>query len=90
MLIINRYQYAIVTLDIIYWMPGYSNIVQEFVWQTQDLKPNYPRINKFLYFWKNEINAVIKEVHLIDSTGSSLRNVFEIGDIGTDGNTRFN
>ncbi len=88
MLIVNRY--SLVTVDILYWIPGYNNIVQEFLWQTCDLKPSYPRINKFLYFWKNEIDAIIKEVHLIDSSGIAWRNVFEINDIGKHGITDSN
>jgi uncharacterized protein Usg len=38
---------SIVTLNIIYWMPDYQDILQEFIWQTQDVKPDYPRVHKF-------------------------------------------
>ena len=28
---------SLVTVDILYWMPDYDNILQEFVWQTKDV-----------------------------------------------------
>ena len=39
---------SIVTVDILYWMPDYDNILQEFVWQTKDVVPEIPRVHKFL------------------------------------------
>jgi len=52
----------IVTLDVLYYMPDYSEIVQEFIWQTNDITPELPKVHKFLNYWKNNIEAVIKEV----------------------------
>ena len=50
-------------------MPDYSSIIQEFTWQTLDKKPRYPRVKEFLDFWRRDIDAVIKEIQLCDSTG---------------------
>ena len=60
-------QKTIVTLQVLYWMPDYSNILQEFIWQTKDVTPEYPRIHKFLDYWHKEIEAVISEVTLAES-----------------------
>jgi uncharacterized protein Usg len=60
-------QRTIVTLQVLYWMPDYSNILQEFIWQTKDVTPEYPRIHKFLDYWHKEIEAVISEVNLAES-----------------------
>ncbi len=60
-------QKTIVTLQVLYWMPDYSNILQEFIWQTKDVTPEYPRIHKFLDYWHKEIEAVISEVNLAES-----------------------
>lgn len=60
-------QKNIVTLQVLYWMPDYHNILQEFIWQTNDIRPEYPRIHKFLNFWHDEIEAVISEVNLAES-----------------------
>ena len=53
---------SLVTLDIYYYMPDYTDIVQEFIWQTNDYAPELPRVHEFLNYWKENIDAVIKEV----------------------------
>lgn len=53
---------SLVTVDILYYMPDYTDIIQEFMWQTNDYAPDLPRVHKFLNFWKSDIDAVIKEV----------------------------
>ena len=68
----------IVTLNILYWMPDHTNILQEFIWQTNDINPDYPRVHKFLNFWHNNIEAVISEVRLADSYETGYRPVKEI------------
>lgn len=61
---------TLVTLQVLYWMPDYNNILQEFIWQTMDVVPELPRIHKFLNFWHDEIDAVISEIRLADSDKS--------------------
>lgn len=56
--------YGLTTIEIFYYMPDHHSLIQEFIWQTLDIKPEYPRINKFLNYWKNEIKATIKEIIL--------------------------
>jgi uncharacterized protein Usg len=51
-------------------MPDHPALLQSFVWQTLDLAPRYPRIHKFLDFWRREIDAVIHSVRL--ATGETL------------------
>ena len=48
-------------------MPDYNHVLQEFIWQTADIKPEYPRVHKFLNYWHDNIEAVISEVHIADS-----------------------
>jgi uncharacterized protein Usg len=50
------------TASILYYMPDSPALLQEFVWQTLDLAPEFPRIHRFLGFWKREIEAVIHSV----------------------------
>lgn len=54
--------HTLVTLNVIYYMPDHRHVLNEFIWQTQDISPKYPRIRKFLDFWRTDIDAVIKEV----------------------------
>ncbi len=65
MIIINNK--TLVTLNVYYWMPDYENILQQFVWQTVDIKPKYPRIHKFLDYWHNNIDAIVSEIQICDS-----------------------
>ena len=58
---------TLVTLNVYYWMPDYDNILQQFVWQTMDVKPKYPRINKFLDYWHNNIEAIVSEIQICES-----------------------
>jgi uncharacterized protein Usg len=55
---------TIVTLNIIYYRPDYTHVLQEFVWSTEDQLPELQRVHKFLWHWKYNINAVVKEIML--------------------------
>ena len=50
------------TTQVLYYMPDSPSLLQEFVWQTLDLAPEYPRIHRFLDFWRREIDAAIHSV----------------------------
>ena len=54
----------LVLVDILYWMPDYHNVLQEFIWETDDYIPKLPRVNNFLNYWHKEIDAVINEVQI--------------------------
>jgi len=73
--------YSVVTVNVIYYLPDYNSIVNEFLWQSLDLRPEYPRIKKFLNFWQTEIDAVIKEIQLSDSHGFSPRKFRKIEEL---------
>ena len=68
---------SLVTVDILYWMPDYENILQQFIWQTKDVVPDIPKVHKFLNFWHDNIDAVISEVMLCDEYETSYRPVKE-------------
>mgnify|MGYP003126172503 FL=1 len=53
-----------VILRVYYWMPDYNNILQEFMWQLNDVVPEYPRVHKFLNHWHDNIEAVIETVEV--------------------------
>jgi uncharacterized protein Usg len=54
----------LVTLNVYYFMPDHKNILQNFIWSTEDFVPEIPRIHKFLNYWKENIPAVIQEVSI--------------------------
>ena len=68
-------KHVIVLVNISYWLPDYNNILQEFTWQTGDISPTYPRVNKFLYYWKDNIDAIINDVILSTSSSHTYKRV---------------
>ena len=64
---------TIVTLNILYWMPDYEHILQQFIWQTSDVRPEYPRVHRFLNYWHDNIEAVISEVNIADNYETSYK-----------------
>jgi uncharacterized protein Usg len=62
--------WRLATAEVLYYMPDHPSLLQSFVWQTLDLAPEYPRIHRFLNFWKREIDAVIHSVRL--ASGETL------------------
>ena len=60
----------LVTLNVYYWMPDYENLIQQFMWQTMDVKPKYPRIHKFLDYLHNNIDAIVSEIQICESERS--------------------
>ena len=68
-----RIRNTIVTLNVLYWMPDYTHILQEFIWQTADVRPEYPRVHRFLNYWHDNIDAVISEVNIADNYETSYK-----------------
>lgn len=62
--------WRLATAEVLYYIPDHPALLQTFIWQTLDLAPQYPRIHKFLDFWRREIDAVIHSVRL--ASGETL------------------
>lgn len=54
----------LVTLNLTYFRPDYTDILQLFVWQTLDIVPDLPRIQRFLAHWHHNIDAAIQSVEV--------------------------
>ena len=50
------------TAEVLYYIPDHPALLQRFLWQTLDFPPDFPRIHRFLDFWRREIDAVIHSV----------------------------
>ena len=57
------------TAEVLYYMPDHPALLQRFLWQTLDLSPEYPRVHRFLDYWRREIHAAI---HSVTVTGGGL------------------
>ncbi len=60
---------TLLTAEVLYYMPDHPKIVQTFLWQTLDVAPQFPRLSRFLDFWRREIDAVISEVRVAHGRG---------------------
>jgi uncharacterized protein Usg len=56
------------TAEVLYYMPDHPALLQSFLWQTLDEAPDFPRVQKFLEFWRREIDAVIHSVAITACT----------------------
>lgn len=63
----------LVVLHIDYYRPDFRSVIQEFVWQTNDIWPEVPRIHQFLNYWKDNIHAIIRNVNVINCKNHEIR-----------------
>lgn len=54
--------YGLTTMKIIYHMPDHPSLLNWYLWQEYDLYPQFPKLKKFLDFWKDKIEGRIEEV----------------------------
>jgi uncharacterized protein Usg len=55
---------SLVTADILYWLPDHPTVLQQFVWQTLDQAPRFPRVLHFLDYWVKHIEGTLHSVSL--------------------------
>ncbi len=56
------YGKRLTTAEVLYYIPDHPSLLQSFMWQTLDDAPDFPRIQRFLDYWRREIDAVIHSV----------------------------
>ena len=78
MLIVNTRP---VILQVIYYMPDYPTLLQEFTWGYDDRVPELMRTHKFLNHWRTNIDAVIAEILLSVNDGDRPRKWRSIDEI---------
>ena len=66
-------KWTVATVQVVYYIPDHLHIVNEFMWQTEDQLPEYPRITRFLDYWDKHIDGPIKEVYIYDQGISRVR-----------------
>ena len=54
--------YGMTTAQILYRMPDHPAILQTYLWQHYDLCPHFPELNRFLEFWKRELEGPLHSV----------------------------
>lgn len=69
--------YRLTTAKIIYHLPDYQDILQEFIWQDYDIAPKFPQLHQFLDFWVEKIEGKLHSVYVAKQkliTTSDYRN----------------
>lgn len=59
--------YRLTTAKILYHMPDFQAVLQEFIWQEYDLAPRFPELRKFLGFWTREIEGPLHSVYVAEA-----------------------
>lgn len=54
--------YGLTTAQILYRMPDHPSFLQTYLWQHYDLCPHFPELNRFLDFWKRELEGPLHSV----------------------------
>ncbi|SHF29081.1 Usg protein (tryptophan operon, function unknown) [Kaistia soli DSM 19436] len=54
--------YGLTTAHILYRLPDHPALLQSYVWQDYDLAPEFPELNRFLDFWKRELEGPLHSV----------------------------
>ena len=59
--------YGLSTVRIHYYLPDHPSLMQSFVLQQYDLAPRFPELDRFLGYWRREIEAVLHSVEVAHS-----------------------
>ena len=54
--------YRLTTAEIVYRLPDFREILQQFIWQDLDIAPRFPVLKKFLGFWEEHLDGEIHSV----------------------------
>jgi uncharacterized protein Usg len=56
--------YRLTTAEILYHMPDHPAVLQSFIWQELDLAPKFPILNRFLNFWRDNLEGKLHSVRI--------------------------
>ena len=56
--------WRLTTAEILYHMPDHPALLQTFLWQELDLAPRYPRLKRFLDYWRMNLDGPLHSVRV--------------------------
>jgi len=59
--------YGLTTAEIVYRRPDHPWLLQTYLWQDYDLCPGFPTLERFLAFWKNNLDGALHSVRVAHS-----------------------
>ena len=66
-------KWELTTIHVYYWMPDYLHILNLFSFQDDDVPPEYPRMQRFVKYWEETLEARIKEIQIGSTDQSEIR-----------------
>ena len=57
--------FSLTTAEIFYRLPDYPTLLQSYVWQDDDQAPEFPVLEQFLEFWRDEIDGPLHSVSVV-------------------------
>jgi uncharacterized protein Usg len=57
-------EFGLTTAEILYRLPDAPSLLQTYVWQRNDLFPQFPELMKFLHFWQAELEGPLHSVRV--------------------------
>jgi len=58
----NLFSYRLTTAEITYHLPDYPSLLQHFIWQDNDIAPEFPALRRFLDFWSRTLDGRLHSV----------------------------
>jgi uncharacterized protein Usg len=56
--------YGLTTARILYRFPDFPALLQTYVWQDDDVAPDFPVLNGFLSFWQSSLEGPLHSVRV--------------------------
>ncbi|MFP6757818.1 MAG: hypothetical protein VCC99_06310 [Alphaproteobacteria bacterium] len=67
--------YRLTTAEILYRLPDHHTLLQTYVWQNYDLAPRYPVLERFLAYWRRELDGPLHSVRIASAPVFQPRSV---------------
>ncbi|MGE4218500.1 MAG: Usg family protein [Alphaproteobacteria bacterium] len=71
--------HRLTTAEVLYELPDFPDLLQTFTWQFLDVAPDYPRLMRFVAFWKRNIQAPIRSVRVANRELISVAELRYVG-----------
>ena len=56
--------YGLTTAEIHYRLPDHPSLLQSYIWQDYDVAPAFPVLQRFLTFWRTELEGALHSVRV--------------------------
>jgi uncharacterized protein Usg len=73
--------YGLTTAHILYRRPDHQWLLQAYIWQNYDLCPDFPALNRFLEFWREQLEGPLHSVTVAHSKLIQPQEIRAIGGV---------